>query len=81
MIFDTDVLIWASRGNERAARAIDAVPDRALAIVSLMELIEGARSKLEARQIKQSLHQLQFRVLLRLSPRLTQTVKTLPAVR
>jgi predicted nucleic acid-binding protein len=63
MIFDTDVLIWASRGNERAARAIDAVPDRALAIVSLMELIEGARSKLEARQIKQSLHQLQFRVL------------------
>jgi predicted nucleic acid-binding protein len=63
MIFDTDVLIWASRGNERAARAIDAAPHRALAIVSLMELLQGARSKLESRQIKQSLHQLQFRVL------------------
>jgi predicted nucleic acid-binding protein len=47
MIFDTDVLIWASRGNERAARAIDAAPDRALAIVSLMELLQGARSKLD----------------------------------
>jgi predicted nucleic acid-binding protein len=63
MIFDTDVLIWASRGNERAARAIDAAPHRALAIVSLMELFQGARSKLEVRQIQQSLRQLQFRVL------------------
>jgi len=63
MMFDTDVLIWALRGNERAARAIDAATDRALAIVSLMELLQGARSRLEARQIRQSLRQLQFRVL------------------
>ena len=63
MIFDTDVLIWAARGNEKAARAIDAVPDRALAIVSLMELLQGVRSKLEARQIQRSLRQMQFRVL------------------
>ena len=63
MIFDTDVLIWAARGNERAARAIDAAPHRALAIVSLMELLQGVRSKLEARQIQQSLRQMQFRVL------------------
>jgi len=63
MIFDTDVLIWALRGSESAARAIDAAPDRALAIVSLMELLQGARSKLGARQIRQSLRQLQFRVL------------------
>jgi predicted nucleic acid-binding protein len=63
MMFDTAVLIWASRGSERAARAIDAAPDRALAIVSLMEILHGARSKLEARQIRQSLRQLQFRIL------------------
>ncbi len=63
MIFDTDVLIWASRGNERAARAIDAAPDRALAIVSLMELLQGTWLKLEARQIRQLLRQLQFRIL------------------
>jgi hypothetical protein len=44
MIFNTDVLIWALRGNERAARAIDAAPDRALAIISLMDLLQGARS-------------------------------------
>ena len=63
MIFDTDVLIWALRGNERAARAIDAATDRALGIVSLMELLQGVRSKLEGRQIRQSLRQLRFRVL------------------
>ncbi len=63
MIFDTDVLIWASRGNVNAARAIDSAPDRALAIVSFMELLQGARSRLEARQIQQSLRQLQFRIL------------------
>lgn len=63
MIFDTDVLIWASRGNLRAARTIDASTDRALSIISLMELLQGARSKAEAHQIRQSLRQLQFRIL------------------
>ena len=63
MMFDTDVLIWASRGNLRAARIIDAAADRALSIVSLMELLQGARSKLEVRQVQQSLRQLQFRIL------------------
>jgi predicted nucleic acid-binding protein len=63
MMFDTDVLIWASRGNLNAARVIDAAADRALSIVSFMELLQGARSKLEIRQIQQSLRQLQFRIL------------------
>ena len=63
MMFDTDVLIWASRGNLRAARVIDAAADREISIVSLMELLQGSRSKLEVRQIQQSLRQLQFRIL------------------
>lgn len=63
MMFDTDVLIWATRGNPNAARTIDATTDRALSIVSFMELLQGARSRLETRQIKQSLRQLQFRIL------------------
>ena len=63
MIFDTDVLVWALRGNPGAARTIDAAADRAVSIVSLMELIQGARSKLEVLRIRQSLRQLQFRIL------------------
>jgi predicted nucleic acid-binding protein len=63
MIFDTDVLVWAARGNARAARAIDAAPERALSVISLMELLQGARSKTEARQIRRSLSQLRFLIL------------------
>lgn len=63
MIFDTDVLIWAARGNRSAARMIDATPERELSIVSLMELLQGARSKQETRQVQQSLRQLGFRIL------------------
>ena len=63
MIFDTDVLIWASRGNPKAAHAIDRARERAISIVSFMELMQGARSKIEARKIKQSLRELGFTVL------------------
>lgn len=63
MIFDTDVLVWASRGNVSAARAIDAASDRAICVVSFMELLQGARSKHEARQIRDSLRELRFRIL------------------
>ena len=63
MIFDTDVLIWALRGNARAARTIDSAADRRLSVVSFMELLQGSRSNGEAHQIRQSLVQLQFTVL------------------
>ena len=63
MILDTDVLIWVSRGHPGAARTIDAANHRALSIVSLMELLQGARSKQEAAQIRRSLRQLEFRIL------------------
>ncbi len=62
MIFDTDVLVWAFRGNKDAASAINTVTDRALSIVSLMELLRGARSKLDARRIQLLLRDFQFRV-------------------
>jgi predicted nucleic acid-binding protein len=63
MIFDTDVLIWAARGSSSAARTIDAAADRALSLVSFMELVQGARSKVEIRQIQQSLATLGFSIL------------------
>ena len=63
MIFDTDVLMWSTRGNMKAPRMIDAATERELSIVSLMELLQGARSRLEGRQIQQSLRRLNFRTL------------------
>ena len=63
MIFDTDVLIWALRGSLEAARAIESTKNRALSIVSFMELLQGARSKSEGGRIRQSLRQLGFEIL------------------
>lgn len=45
MIFDTDVLIWALRGSDEAIRIIEADSDRAVSVVSYLELFQGARDK------------------------------------
>jgi len=63
MIFDTDVLIWFFRGDNSAARLIDSEASRAISIVSLMELIQGARSKLEITGIRRFLREQEFRVI------------------
>ena len=63
MIFDTDVLIWALRGNTRAANAIDRAEDRFLSVVSYMELAQGARDKKDLRLIRNFLSDLDFLVL------------------
>jgi len=55
VIFDTDVLIWALRGNEKAAQAIDADASRVVSIVSCMELFQGARDKKELAAIRRFL--------------------------
>lgn len=63
MIFDTDVLAWALLGSPSAARALDSVTDRGLSFVTFMELMQGARSKSEERQIRQSIFNLQLTVV------------------
>ena len=52
MIFDTDVLLWAFRGNDYAIAAIDGEADRKISAVTYMELMKGARNKSEFREIK-----------------------------
>jgi predicted nucleic acid-binding protein len=63
MIFDTDVLIWFFRGNQAAAELLDGQAERALSIVSMMELNQGARSRQESRAIRQFLQNNNFRVI------------------
>jgi predicted nucleic acid-binding protein len=52
VIFDTDVLIWFFRGAGNAKDLIESQPDPAISIVSLMELIQGARSLTELKAIR-----------------------------
>ena len=60
MIYDTDVMIWAFRGNRRALKAIDDAADRAISSVTYMELLQGVRNKDEMREMKKFLSRLSF---------------------
>ena len=63
MIFDSDVVIWDSRGGSKAASWINAVSDPAMSAVTLMEVLQGTRSIREMQQTRQLIRVLQFRVL------------------
>ncbi len=63
MLFDTDVLIWVLRGNRKAAACIEESKDRSIAVVSLMELFQGARDRPEIRLIKDFLGDFGFRTV------------------
>lgn len=63
MIFDTDVMIWAFRGNAKALDAIDASAERSISSVTYMELLQGVRNKKEMISMKRFLSTLGFSVL------------------
>ncbi len=52
MIFDTDIFIWAQRGNEKAAKLFQKEEERYLSIQSYMELLQCAENKTQHKYIK-----------------------------
>jgi predicted nucleic acid-binding protein len=63
MLFDTDVIIWALRGNTKSSRRIDGASSLHVSAVSYMELIKGARYKREQKTIQAFLRDLGFEQL------------------
>jgi predicted nucleic acid-binding protein len=63
MIFDTDILFWFLDGDAGAASLIQPEEDRAISIITLMELIQGAKSKAEAATIRSLLLNHDFNLL------------------
>jgi predicted nucleic acid-binding protein len=63
MIFDTDIFIWAQRGNRRAADLMEADEERCLSIQTYMELLQCAMNKSQHNQIKDFLTTFGFTVL------------------
>ena len=63
MIFDTDILIWAEKGNSKAMDLIEGSDERSLSIQSYMELIQGARSTSDIKNTKNFLSDAEFRIL------------------
>ena len=63
MIFDTDILIWVQRGNEKAAKLIEQDEDRYLSIQSYMELLQGAKNKVHHKYVKDFISEFEFSIL------------------
>jgi len=63
VIFDSDVLIWSSRSDAEAVALVNSTRDRAVSIITVMESLQGVRSKSEMRTTKQFFHQINFRIL------------------
>lgn len=56
MIFDTDVLIWMLRGNDKAAAAIESDSRPSLSVLTYMELLQGSRDKRESAVIRRAMN-------------------------
>ena len=64
MIFDTDIFIWVQRGNKKAARLMEeSASDRYLSIQTYMELLQGAKNKVQHRYVKDFITSFGFIVL------------------
>ena len=63
MLVDTDVLIWYMRGNGKALRAIEALVEFSISVVTYIELVQGLRNKAELNTIRNFLQSLSVPVL------------------
>lgn len=63
MIFDTDVLIWTQRGNEKTTDFIDKTPRRYISAQTYMELFQCASNKKQHQIIRSMLTEFNFTVL------------------
>jgi predicted nucleic acid-binding protein len=63
MIFDTDILIWVQRGNDKAARLIEKDENRHLSVQNYMELLQGAKNKTHHKYVKDFISEFEFSIL------------------
>lgn len=62
MIFDTDILIWAQRGNAKAITLIDSTSSLNISIYTYMELLQVAQKKDQHKIIKHFLKDFNFKL-------------------
>ncbi len=63
MIFDTDIFIWAQRGNKKAAKLFENTEERFLSTQTYMELLQGAKNKTQHKYVKDFLTSFGFHIL------------------
>ena len=63
MIFDTDIFIWAQRGNKKAAKLMEESDEKFLSVLTYMELLQSAKNKTQHKYVKNFLSTFGFIVL------------------
>lgn len=63
VIFDTDIIIWIQRGNNKAAKLIDTTDERFISVQTYMELLQCAQSQQQHKVTRDFLHDFNFQVL------------------
>ncbi|MDF1578476.1 MAG: type II toxin-antitoxin system VapC family toxin [Desulfobulbales bacterium] len=63
MIFDTDIFIWAQRGNEKVAKLFENAEEKYLSVQTYMELLQNAKNKTQHKLTKDFLTSFGFIVL------------------
>lgn len=63
MILDTDILIWAQRGNTKAATLINKTDSLQISIYTYMELLQSAHTKSQHKITKDFLNDFNFTLL------------------
>jgi predicted nucleic acid-binding protein len=63
VIFDTDVLIWVFRHDRGAEQLVDIETDRGASIVTLMEMLQGAKTRAELMVTRQFFVDLEIRII------------------
>ena len=63
MLFDTDIFIWAQRGNAKAAKSLERAKNRQLPVQTYMELLQCARNKEQHMLVKDFLTEFDFEIL------------------
>ena len=63
MIFDTNIFIWAQRGNEKSAKIMEKSDERFLSVQTYMELLQCAKNKTQHKYVKDFLSSFGFTVL------------------
>ena len=62
-MYDTDVLIWFMRGNEKAAGVFEKDAEKTISVQTYMELLQGARDRTEQEHLKDFIFAFDFAVL------------------
>ncbi len=63
MLIDSDVFIWALKGHPEAIKLLDDLETLEISVIAYMEIIQGARGKLELQMFQKYFKKMQVKTI------------------